>query len=51
MGSSILTYFIIGNYGIIKKPNTESIQRAISAFSWDVAFQSIDINDKMKILN
>ena len=34
-----------------KKANTEAIQRAISAFSWDMAFQNKDINDKTKIMN
>ena len=34
-----------------KKANTEAIQRAISAFNWDKAFQNKDINDKIKILN
>ena len=34
-----------------KKVNTELIQRAISAFNWDMAFQNKDINDKTKVLN
>ena len=34
-----------------KKANTEAIQRAISAFNWDMAFQNKDINNKTKILN
>ena len=34
-----------------KKANTEAIQRAISAFNWDAAFQNKDINGKLKILN
>ena len=34
-----------------KKANTEDIQRAISAFNWDMAFQNKGINDKIKILN
>ena len=34
-----------------KKVNTEAIQRAISAFNWDMAFQNKDINEKIKILN
>ena len=31
--------------------NTEAIQRAISVFNWDTAFQNKDINEKIKILN
>ena len=27
----------------------EAIQRAISVFNWDMAFQNKDINDKIKI--
>ena len=34
-----------------KKVNTEAIQRAISAFNSDMAFQNKDINEKIKILN
>ena len=34
-----------------KKVNTEAIQRAISVFNWDIAFQNKDINEKIKILN
>ena len=34
-----------------KKVNTEDIQRAISAFNWDMAFQNKDVNDKIKMLN
>ena len=35
----------------LQKKNTEAIQRAISAFNWDTAFQNKDINDKSKVLN
>ena len=31
--------------------NKCAIQRAISAFNWDMAFQNKDIDDKIKILN
>ena len=34
-----------------KKVNTEAIQRAISAFNWNMAFQNKDIDEKTKILN
>ena len=34
-----------------KKASTEAIQRVISAFNRDMAFQNKDINDKIKILN
>ena len=34
-----------------KKANTGTIQRAISAFNWDMAFYNKDTNDKIKILN
>ena len=49
-GSSISTYLYrkIWNY---KKANTEAIQRAISVFDWDMAFQNKDINEKIKIMN
>ena len=34
-----------------QKANIKPIQRAISVFNWDMAFQNKDINEKIKILN
>ena len=34
-----------------KKADTEAIQRTISVFNCDMAFENKDINEKIKILN
>ena len=34
-----------------KKANTEAIQRTISLFNWDMAFENKDITEKIKVLN